>query len=75
MPDRAASRHLNYRGDCRANLGRVMGPNDLGEWLEVVTADYDPATDTTRLGLAYGPSRPPVVTVIPAAFGGGAQIQ
>lgn len=49
-----ASRHLNYRGDCRGSVGRVMGPNLLGERLTVVDEVYDPETDMTRLGLAYG---------------------
>ena len=47
-------RWLNYRGDQRLGLlGRVLGPNTLGELLLVVDADYNPAANTTRAGLAY----------------------
>lgn len=51
----AATTWLNYRGDrTREIVGKVMGPNLLGEYLTVVTAEYDEATNRTRLGLAYG---------------------
>lgn len=52
---RKASRHLNYQGDRTADaIGQVMGPNTLGEFLTVVETEYDPETDKTRHGLAYG---------------------
>lgn len=43
----------NYKGDVRGILkeGR-KGPNTLGEWLWPVSADYDPETDTTRVGFS-----------------------
>ncbi len=44
---------LNYKGDTRGNLGRVLGPNMDGEHLRIVTEDYDPATGRTRTGLSY----------------------
>lgn len=46
--------HLNYHGDTRGNLGQIMGPNTMGEYLTVVEEVYNPDTDRTRLGLAYG---------------------
>lgn len=49
-----ATTHLNYRGDRRGQIGRVMGPNRLDELLTVVDETYDEVTDRTRLGLAFG---------------------
>jgi hypothetical protein len=54
---RAASSFLNYRGPLPDQVGRVMGPNDLGEDLVVVEQSYDAAEDRTRLGLAIVPLR------------------
>ncbi len=50
---RAASRHANYPGDARHIVGEVKGPNTFGEFLTAVDAEYDPATDRTRVGFAY----------------------
>lgn len=51
----AATTWLNYKGDRTVDVvGQTMGPNLLGEYLTVVTADYNHTTDETRLGLAYG---------------------
>jgi hypothetical protein len=49
-----ATTWLNYKGDHRGSVGRVMGPNLLNEYLTVVEANYDAAAGTSRLGLAYG---------------------
>lgn len=49
-----ATTWLNYNGDHRGSVGRVMGPNLLNEYLTVVEANYDEAAGTSRLGLAYG---------------------
>ena len=51
--DRKPSRFLNYPGDVTHIVGEVKGPNMLREYLTAVTADYDPATDVTRVGFAY----------------------
>jgi c-di-GMP-binding flagellar brake protein YcgR len=51
---RKATRFATYRGDHRESVGRVMGPNTLGEILTVVRADFDETTGKTRLGFAYG---------------------
>lgn len=51
---RKACRFATYSGDHRESVGQVMGPNTLGELLTVVRADYNAATDKTRLGFAYG---------------------
>lgn len=42
-----------YNGDCSDAIGEVMGPNTLGEKLQVVAADYDADTGKTRLGFSY----------------------
>lgn len=53
MTARKPVRFANYPGDARSILGEVKGPNTIGEFLTAVAADYDPATDTTRVGFAY----------------------
>lgn len=45
--------HLSYRGDRRAAVGQLMGPNLLGEVLVAVDATYDPVTNRTRVGFDY----------------------
>lgn len=50
-----AARWATYPGDCRGNLGRIVGPTlDDREVLHIVTEDYDPATGKTRVGFAFG---------------------
>jgi hypothetical protein len=49
----APVRFANYPGDNTHIIGEVKGPNTLGEALRAVTADYDPAADTTRVGFSY----------------------
>lgn len=50
-----ATTWLNYSGDRTAEaVGKVMGPNLLGEYLTVVSAEFDEATNKTRMGLSYG---------------------
>ena len=50
---------LSYSGDCRdcllADGGQVMGPNQLDELVQVVSAEYDPATDVTTATFRYVP--------------------
>jgi hypothetical protein len=48
------TRWANYPGNVVDSVGDVKGPNTLGEWLTAVGADYDPATDVTRVGFAFG---------------------
>lgn len=43
----------NYPNDHRDAIGQVMGPNLFGEFLTVVTAEYDPVNNQTRLGFSY----------------------
>lgn len=51
-------RWATYPGNCTEVVGRqLMGPNTLGERLTPVIAVYDPETDTTRMGFAYGDHR------------------
>ena len=50
---RAASRYLNYPNDVRHIIGEVKGPNAFGEYLTAVSAEYDEATNRTRVGFAY----------------------
>jgi hypothetical protein len=47
-----------YRGDCRGRIGCLAGPNTFGETMHIAAEVYDPATDTTRVGFAYGLPRP-----------------
>lgn len=49
-----ATGHMNYPGDCRHIIGEVKGPNLLDEMLTAVDAKYDPETNMTRVGFAYG---------------------
>lgn len=53
----AATRFLTYPGDCTHIVGEVKGPNLMGEMLTAVAATYDPETDSTRVGFAYGAHR------------------
>lgn len=53
LPPKAAA-EMHYAGDRRGALWQVMGPNSFRERMTVVEATYDPATDRTTLGLAYG---------------------
>jgi hypothetical protein len=61
---------LNYAGDQSAMTGRILGPNTLGEVLTVVSCAYDPQTDRSRVGLAFGVYIVPVdVPGLPASGG------
>lgn len=50
-------RFANYKGDVTHMVGEVKGPNLLREWFTAVTAEYDSATDRTRVGFAIGVHR------------------
>lgn len=55
MTARKPCRWATYNGDCRGNLGLIVGPTyDGREVLHVVSEEYDPETGKTRLGFAYG---------------------
>lgn len=54
----APVRWLHFHCDAREAIGQTVGPTTLGERLTAVTADYDPATNVTRVGYAYGRLRP-----------------
>lgn len=61
---------LNWIGDQNRIIGRVLGPNLLGELLTVVSCVYDPQTDRSRVGLAFGVYIIPVdVPGLPASGG------
>lgn len=49
-----ASTWLNYAGDQAAMIGRILGPNTLGELLTAVSCEYDQELDKSRVGLAFG---------------------
>ena len=49
-----AARWANYQGDRTAMVGQKVGPTTLRDYLTAVDAVYDPATDTTRVGFAFG---------------------
>lgn len=40
---------LNYKGDLDDQVGKVMGPNLLREYLEVAAQTYDAMTNQTTL--------------------------
>lgn len=46
--------YLNYEGKLSNQIGTVMGPNTMGEYLTVVIQDYYEEANWTRLGLVYG---------------------
>lgn len=54
MPDRNPHTFLNFKGVLDSQVGTILGPNTMGEYLTVVTQDYDVENDKTRLGLVYG---------------------
>lgn len=49
----APVRWATYPGDVTHMIGEVKGPNLLGEPLTAVTAEYDPATNKTRVGFTF----------------------
>lgn len=49
----AAARFATYPGDTTHIIGEVKGPNTWGEHLTAVTADYNPETNSTRVGFNY----------------------
>lgn len=51
---RPAVRWATYPRDQRGAVGQVMGPTTMREPVTVIEASYDPVTDRTRLGFAYG---------------------
>jgi hypothetical protein len=51
------AKFLTYSGDVTHIVGEVKGPNTLNELVTAVTAVYDPETDKTRVGFAYGDHR------------------
>ncbi|MFC0626128.1 hypothetical protein [Kribbella deserti] len=55
MTAKKPSAFLNYSGNLTHTVGRLMGPTDVNwrEYLLVVAAEHDPATNRTRLGLVY----------------------
>jgi hypothetical protein len=51
----AVLRRLNYPGNCAGNLvGRVVGPNRLGEMLTIVATSYSLETEMTTAMLRHG---------------------
>lgn len=51
-PDREPSRFATYPGKAEP-VGEVLGPNEFGEWLVALEADYDPEANTTRVGFGF----------------------
>lgn len=47
------ARSANYNGDVTHIVGEIKGPNTWGERLTAVSADYDAASDQTRVGFAF----------------------
>lgn len=60
-------KQLHYNGDRTADIvGQLVGPTLLGQVLTIISADYDPATDTTTAHLR--PATQPEVDAHVAAF-------
>lgn len=58
MSTPTAQQWATYNGDVTEVVGKqYMGPNLLGEKLTPVVAVYDPETNKTRVGFAYGDHR------------------
>ena len=53
MTTRTAARFANYSGDVTHIVGEIKGPNTWGERMTAVSADYDGAADSTRVGFAF----------------------
>lgn len=51
---RPPARHATYRGNVEHMVGQPVGPTTLGDYLTAVDAAYNPVTDTTRVGFAFG---------------------
>lgn len=62
--------HANYPGAAEHMVGRVYGPNALGEWLTAVTTTYNPATNKSRVGFDF--ANPAEVDLVRRALGGAA---
>ena len=52
--DRPALQHATYRGDVTHMVGQPVGPTMENDFLTAVEATFDPETNTTRVGFAYG---------------------
>lgn len=48
------ARHATYPHDHTDGVGQLLGPDTTGAFVTAVEATYDAASDTTRLGFAYG---------------------
>jgi hypothetical protein len=49
----APARFADYSGNVEANVGAYRGPTTMGEIMVIVSRDYNPETDKTRVGFAY----------------------
>lgn len=50
----AVVRTLHYPGDVTTDVvGQVVGPNTIGEFLEIVAAEYDVVSDVTTATLRF----------------------
>lgn len=53
MAERKPIGFATYNGDCRGILNEgPKGPNDMGELMWPVTAEYDAETNKTRVGFS-----------------------
>lgn len=51
---RKAAGYMNYTGEVELEIGEVRGPTYMLEMIHVVSKDYDPETNITRVGWAFG---------------------
>lgn len=49
----AATVFANYPGDVTDAIGQIVGPNTLGEYVRLVSVDYDATSNRSRAGFSY----------------------
>lgn len=54
MTQHVAQQWATYNGRMTHMVGEVVGPNMLDEYLTCVEVTYNPQTNKTRAGFAYG---------------------
>lgn len=56
METKKANFFTNFKGNALPMLGDIVGPTTFGQFMVVVSADYDKLANTTRTG--YCPATP-----------------
>lgn len=48
------STFLNFTGDQSSTIGQRRGPSYVGEYLTIVSCEFDAESNKSHVGLAYG---------------------